>query len=204
VDWLVLMVLVPAVLVPLVLLFGFAGCGSFGVDSKPAPGTSVAAPFDLGATAVGETQIDLVWKHPSAGGVTFTVSLEGPTGVVDNHGSTMALTFSSKGLTPGTTYFYRVRASASGLQSASVGPASARTWIWTPAYDKALTGNDNNFAGDCLVQRIDKAALNYAGTVKKIRLTPETWSSTRSPSRPRPPPGRSATRRPTRGTRGRR
>lgn len=170
-DWLVLIVVVPAVLVPLVLLFGFSGCGSFGTDSKPPAATSLPKPFDLVATAVGETRIDLVWKHPSAGGVTFTVALQGPTGLVDNHGATTALTFQSTGLTPGTTYFYRVRASAGGVESDPSEPVSAKTWMWKTAYDRPLTDNDSNFAGDCLVQRIDTNVLDYAGAVKQVRLT---------------------------------
>lgn len=167
-EWLVLIVVVPAIIVPIVMLFGFAGCSSFGEDI-PTP----AAPFDLEATAVSETQIDLKWKHTSAGGVTFIVSFRGPDLVWnENYATVVEKSFSSKTLTEGLTYSYRVRATlGAGNDSGPSNEVTTRTWRWETAYNKPLTNNDGAFPGDCLVQRIDKVLLTYSGTVKKVRLT---------------------------------
>jgi len=131
------------------------------------------APFDLEATAVSEFRIDLTWKHNSVGGVKFIVSFRGPDLVWnENYATVTEKSFSSMNLTEGLTYSYRVRATlAPGNDSGPSNEVTTRTWRWETAYSKPLATNDGVFAGDCLVQRIDKALLAYSGTGKKVRLT---------------------------------
>lgn len=169
IEWAILVVLVPLVLVPVVLLLGFAGCEPFG-----APSESVDAPTNLVATAVGEDQIDLAWEHSSMGGVTFIVAEAGPDGIWnDNAATTTEKALSRKNLAAGVTFSYRVRArSSTGTESGTSNAAVARTFKWHTAYDKPLTDSDAVFQGDCLVQRLDRAVLvPWSGSVKRVRLT---------------------------------
>jgi len=170
IEWTILAVLVPLVIVPLVLLLGFAGCDPFEAAPPPPP-VPPDPPVDLVATAVGENDIVLEWTH--AGGVTFIVSVLDPDlGWQDNHGQTTDLVFTSPGRKADTLYFYRVRAVLpNGLESAGSNLAQARTWKWQTAYERALTASDAAFPGDCLVQRFDRTILAYTGTVRRLRLT---------------------------------
>ncbi len=171
-EWIILVVLVPAVIVPIVLLFGFAGCSSFGTETAPPP-SPPAGPFELVAKAVSETQIDLAWKHNSMGGVKFIVSFLGPDGVWnENYATVTEKSLPSASLSPGVSYSYRVRATlGSGNDSGPSNTATTRTWKWEEFYNKPPTDNEGAFPGDCLVQRIDKALLTYSGDAMKVRLT---------------------------------
>src|SRR5919107_1420885 len=114
-DWLLLIVLVPLVIVPIVLLYGFAGCGSFGTSPPP----PLEAPFDLVAKAVSTSQINLAWKHASSGGVSFIISFLGPEGSWNENYKTVtgAFTAESTSLAEGVFYSFRVRAAAGGVET---------------------------------------------------------------------------------------
>jgi len=87
----------------------------------------VPAPTNLTATAVSISQINLSWSGQS--GVTYywperATSASGP--FTQLTGTTVA-TCSSTGLSQGTTYYYRVRASTGGVYSGYSNIASAKT-----------------------------------------------------------------------------
>ena len=56
-EWLILFLLAPVIIVPIVLLFGFCGCGFTGHGRSP------SAPFNLKATAISDSAISLSWEH---------------------------------------------------------------------------------------------------------------------------------------------
>ena len=128
-DWLILLLLVPAIIVPIVLLCGFAGCaplaqacegdgdcpaGTRCVDGACVEGVLAgrrpSAPVDLGANAVSDSEIDLSWTNNELAVINFQVQraeededfapISEPTGQ----------TFQDTGLEEGTTYLYQVRA----------------------------------------------------------------------------------------------
>ena len=103
-EWLTLALLVPLVIVPIVLLFGFSGCdivfNLHVVALKPT--ITVAA-----ATSVSE--IHLEWTYDRAGSVKFEVlrtksNETTPTSFPDLTGNT----FDDVGLEEATSYLYRV------------------------------------------------------------------------------------------------
>jgi hypothetical protein len=67
-EWLILCLLVPAVVVPVVLLWGFVGC-SFQPGTSPPP----LAPQNLVATPTSVTEITLTWDNPNPSPVQFEV-----------------------------------------------------------------------------------------------------------------------------------
>jgi hypothetical protein len=183
-EWLFLLVVVPAVLVPAVLLWGFAGCGSFGEAPAPddgsqpvpppAPALRPAAPTNLAATPISTSRIDLTWAHPSAGGVRFVVSLQRTDGSWDEKYAGEATPITTKshsdvGLDEGKRYTYRVRA-------VGADPALPSDWSNPPVqqstfgrtFEQDLTG-ERQRANMCIVQRIEAARLSRGG--KRLMLT---------------------------------
>lgn len=132
-DWLILILLVPAVIVPIVLLWGFVGCDSFGSDDSP----SLAAPTNLRAKAEGANLIKLNWQYPSVGLVTFKIERVKDGESLPKIQDTLPGTLSfddTVDLTEGTTYFYKVRAkTSSGTESALSDGSSATTFPATPS-----------------------------------------------------------------------
>ena len=76
-EWFVLIFLVPLVLVPIVLLCGFAGCGIDTVASGTGPAPGVEAPSDLHAKATGVDTIELTWQNNTGGPTTFASCARG-------------------------------------------------------------------------------------------------------------------------------
>ena len=102
------------------------------VDSATTQAASnpVAAPTNLDATAVSSSQIDLVWTDNSANETEFV--LERDTSASFNAPQAVTLPanttgYQSTGLTPSTTYHYRVRARNATEQSQFSAPDSATT-----------------------------------------------------------------------------
>jgi hypothetical protein len=130
-DWLFLIFLVPLILVPIVLLCGFAGCGLDVVGT----GVFDAAPSNLNATAGGTDTINLSWKDNSVAASVFIVE-RGPPG-----GSLVPIKTGVKGVTSvdnppseGTTYLYDVRATAGvgGVPTAPSNIVMVTTFPATP------------------------------------------------------------------------
>jgi hypothetical protein len=99
--------------------------------------TGPAAPSGLSGTAASSTQIDLTWTDNSGDELGFRIerSLNGEIGwtQIAEVGSNVT-SYSDNGLTPGTTYYYRVRAYHAGGNSAysSVASASAGFQVFLP------------------------------------------------------------------------
>lgn len=136
-DWLILILGVPAILIPLVLLFGFAGCGPSGVfctDDSECPGDTVcfegscvspvdpplSAPENLAAIALDDHSVALTWTSDNPAGTIFQIERtpeDGeefeaiPPGDLDDV-SAAGATDRSRGLQEGVTFIYRVGAAS--------------------------------------------------------------------------------------------
>ena len=136
-DWLILILGVPAILIPLVLLFGFAGCGPSGVfctDNSECPGDTVcfegscvspvdpplSAPENLAAIALDDHSVALTWTSDNPAGTIFQIERtpeDGeefeaiPPGDLDDV-SAAGATDRSRGLQEGVTFIYRVGAAS--------------------------------------------------------------------------------------------
>ena len=166
-EWFLLIVLAPLLVGPIVLLFGFAGCG-FSV------GVGLATPTNLRATGTSTSTIDLAWDNPNTEPVTFEVdrTKEGestPQTTIPSATTTLVDT----GLQEATTYFYTVRAvevaNPAVKSSDSAPPASGRTIA--RAFLATLTTNDPGREGFTVVQRIEPARLLQSTLTGDI-LTP--------------------------------
>lgn len=190
-NWLVLILLAPLIIVPAVLLCGFAGCGLDVVGTAPLPVAQI--PNDLKATAVSQTEIDLEWNDLSGGIATYTIfrgaSDMTPDKIADGTKADPAnahMEYKDKGLPPGTTFFYRAQTVLAGNVSAKSNPAASATTFaepspppppppaWRTAYPVTpllLTQTGGNFAKATVVQRISSALLNPAAAGTKVRIT---------------------------------
>lgn len=139
-EWLLLALLAPLVVAPVVLLCGFAGCGSF----LPEPVSAPSPPTSLIADRTGDRTITLRWTHSdatakfniargeSSGSLTPVPALQGVTGTqVDD-----------VNLPEGTTFFYSIAAVdlngtsdafTSSEASATTRPAAPTGLVATPA-----------------------------------------------------------------------
>jgi hypothetical protein len=135
-EWILLVLLVPAVIVPVVLLFGFAGCAQLlGLDDVAYVTPHVEPPTDLKATPKSAHEIDLTWSHPDT--VNFDVyQVKGTTSPgnpkdesqdrVANDRTTKDYTAS--GLEANTEYTFMVTAVYPGVAREKSQDARARTF----------------------------------------------------------------------------
>ena len=93
------------------------------------PPTPPAAPTNLTATAAGQSEIDLSWTDTSANEDGFHIerSADGISFTPVGSRAANQNTYADTGLTPGTTYFYRVRAFNAGGESTNSNIAQATT-----------------------------------------------------------------------------
>lgn len=106
----------------------------FGSSWQSVGGTAVppTAPTGLTATAVSQTTINLAWADTASNETGFEVerSPDGSTGWMQIAApAANSVSFSSSGLTAGTTYYYRVRAVGTAGASAFSNVASATTQL---------------------------------------------------------------------------
>src|SRR4029077_18672365 len=115
-EWFGLIFLLPLILVPIVLLCGFVGCGIDDVATKV-----FLPPSNLVGTAVGEKRIDLTWQDNTGGGVDFSIE-RAPNGgsffpIGDTTSQPTKTVFTDQDplipliprLLEGTTFLYQVR-----------------------------------------------------------------------------------------------
>jgi hypothetical protein len=163
-EWLILLLVVPAILGPVVLLGGFAGCG-FEVW---VPGSPPSVATNLEAVGVSTTAIELTWVDGNMDPVTFQVERSGD-------GETFAPT-GAPGSTPsfvdtvaeGAAYFYRVRTTFTDHPDLSALSEEVRGSAFGATFTATLTTDQSGLAGWCLVQRIEPAALSRSGTRLRI------------------------------------
>ena len=111
-EWFILIFLVPLILVPIVLLCGFAGCSSFSTGDPVAPTAptpaKTTAPTNFTATANGTDEIALAWQHTSPI-AKFTVRRTAPDPKVLAK-DTLDHSVSDPGLNDGTDIYYDLTA----------------------------------------------------------------------------------------------
>jgi CSLREA domain-containing protein len=111
------------------------------VSSQPPPD-----PSGLGATAVSSSRIDLQWTDNATNETAYTVerSLDGSTNWTELTSTLPAdtTTYSDTGLSAGTTYYYRVKATNSAGSSNYTDTANATTSADTNVFSESWTGAD--------------------------------------------------------------
>jgi hypothetical protein len=159
IEWLMLVLLVPAVLVPFVLVFGFSGCSLL---FKP----GLSKPSNVSAIGAGDDRIRLEWTH-SGEGVTFEVTRVPDGGTTQTTISTPQTSLLDGGLNEGTTYFYQVVAVSGSMKSDPSDEVSASTF--RKAFDEALP-NSRPRTDECVVLRIKAIRLFGSGSPVQITL----------------------------------
>jgi hypothetical protein len=165
-EWLTLLLLIPAIVIPLVVLFGFSGC-SF------EPGTFVAppaAPVLISAVPGDETSITLTWVNPEMAPVEFEIERQPPFATPPAPVATT--TFTDRFLTAGAEFSYTVRArrTADGELSSPSSTAMARTFADAFNVDLTSGGAAVDFSADTLVQRFEPIALSRGGNVINVTM----------------------------------
>lgn len=170
-EWLILLLLVPAILVPVVLLYGFAGCSY----TPPRTGLSLSPPVNLTARAkIGTNAISLSWENTEPAAARYEIQrLTGSeiefTTIADQ---VTVETFVDAGLDARTRYFYQVRVIDADENSSSYSDLAADTTYET-AFDAATEVPNPQTAPPgvyCFVQRISASELLAAGDSVALKL----------------------------------
>jgi hypothetical protein len=140
-DWLILVLVTPLIIVAVVLLYGFAGCLP---DLAPLA-TPLQAPTDLHATAADTSLVKLVWQDNSGGTTKFKVVRdEAGSSATKTYEDLIGTTFNDTvDLQEGTSYFYTVRATLPGIESGPSNQDAATTFPAAPS-DVVATPQDVN------------------------------------------------------------
>src|SRR5262245_132926 len=178
-EWLILLLLVPAIVVPVVVLFGFAGCRQIlGIED---PILVVAEPRFPRVEFTGLNQIRLAWDYviPPPEPVTFDVEINAtdPSGQTIEEGITDTF-FEHTNLQEGKTFLYRVRAVRTSDHAASNWVPEPPLSATTLSFETILETTTNppsppagvNLAGGTIVQRIPGAIITRGGTLVRITL----------------------------------
>jgi hypothetical protein len=147
-DWLILAALVPAVLIPIVLLFGFCGCGRFGSDDGDQP--KPIAPTNLHAVlAFTKDGFVLTWTNNDADSEGSRIERRNsadPPGaspkLLDNDNAAAIYLDQKSGLTEGTTFTYQVRSNVTGKGLSDPSNTASSTLPPLPPTDLVATGVD--------------------------------------------------------------
>jgi hypothetical protein len=163
-EWLILCLLVPAIVVPLVLLWGFAGC-TFD------PQTKAGAPVGLGATPKIDA-IKLDWQPAGMNGGPFAIHRAKLPQSLELLGTATEPTFEDPTdvvppapLERGVTYRYQVFDTGGDVDSDGSDTVDAR-----PLAFAANVTDDQPLEGFCLITRIPAAQLKNSGEQVKIRV----------------------------------
>jgi len=170
-EWLLLLLLVPAIVVPVVLLVGFAGCDRvFGLQSFPPP----PPPILVSAEGKSGSIIHLIWTWTGDPQTlqAFHFVRTNPDGTETPFDAPASAfeTNDAMGLQLATTYGYRVQAVLNDGSSTDFSPAppapplSGTTLSLEPTFTQTLTSDGINWQGFTLVQRIEMNRLFRSGT----------------------------------------
>ena len=166
-EWLILLVLVAAIVVPVVLHVGFAGC-SFEHGQQ---GTTCVIDY---AVARGRESIRLAWRCDSTLGVRREFRrTKLPAETEERFFDAVSSPQDDNGLIPATSYRYQMReVSSDGEPSALSHPVDRTTLssVTFPADESPLSNADPNWEGYCLVQRIEGPWLSTSGVLVSLTL----------------------------------
>jgi hypothetical protein len=173
-EWLILLLLVPAVVVPVVLLVGFAGCDAVLGIGRFGPGIFLDTP--VGKT-VNRITLSWSWSDPAPQGFhverTNPDFSKTPLNVPDP--ATRSIDDHNNGLEPNTNYSYTVSVvqsdgSFNPTSTSAIGTTLAfeATFDETSTFEDPTKGQDlGGWADFTLVQRIEAAAL---GTISRTQV----------------------------------
>ena len=194
-NWFLLLFLIPLVLVPIVLLCGFAGCAQ--IADLGSASDFPPAPSNLIAKTAGASRISLSWKDNSGGTANFvllrsTFAPDGSGSLSQIGDELVGFFFIDTGLAEGTTFLYQVKAvDADGRHSLDGSNIAMATTFrttqpptWNTAFEVQLLTiseffDDKHFDNSCIVQRIDRAHLKFGGTRVRITLRSSMQSDVR-------------------------
>lgn len=168
-EWFILLLLVPAIVVPAVLLLGFAGCEfQHGVA---APSVTIDA-----ADGQNVSTIRLTW-HASFTAQRFWIARKkmGETGLPVTF-TTSASPFDDTGLEAATQYEYHVGGEEGDGTIIWSAAATGTTLPFETAFEQALTTDGPGWQGGTLILRIEPARLIRGGTA--VRITVQAHSMT--------------------------
>lgn len=169
VDWIVLLVLIPAIVVPVVLLYGFAGCSFDPRGAVPEP-AAPDPPVILAATPLDRTTIRVTWTNPNVEPVRFEIERTPPFTAAPPPDPVSP--FTDQALESGETYTYRVRAIRLADEEVSDFSEDATAVTYAEALNPSQNAGQNVQAvGDCVVQRIDPPALSRNGNLVQLVVT---------------------------------
>jgi hypothetical protein len=170
-EWLTLLLLFPAIVVPVALLVGFAGCDRvFGLTEVSPPPLIIDS-----ATGKDGTTITLIW-HSGGTPQSYQFERTDPVGNIANFDAPApAAPFDDTGLAPATSYRYRVRAiDTSGDPTDWSAPVTGTTLPFASTYAKTLTEDGSGWEGYTLVQRIE--AIHLSATGPHVRISVQASS----------------------------
>jgi hypothetical protein len=162
-EWLILLLLVPAIVVPVVLFFGFAGC-SF--DLPPGPSLFINS---IEPTALKTLTVE--WTDTDPGGVGFEIhrtKVSDKTSTVRTVEDPSLRSIIDDGLEPATQYSYTVRRilkdspESEAVTGTTLGPALL--------FPPQLLAQEIGREGFTIVQRIEPVKLKAGGNRVAISL----------------------------------
>lgn len=173
-EWYMLFLLVPLIVVPVVLLYGYAGCHwVFGLDEiKP------RTPTNVEAEGISVDSIKITWVNSQGYPSKFRIYRVTP-GAEDTF-ETELNEYIDSGLLPNAEHTYEVTAAPKDNPAEETPPServTARTLDYEPAFNATLTTDQAGLGGFCIVQRIEPVRLFRGGTKVRLVLQGSTTGS---------------------------
>ncbi|HSI63147.1 MAG TPA: fibronectin type III domain-containing protein [Candidatus Saccharimonadia bacterium] len=171
-EWLFLLLLVPVIVIPVVLLSGYAGCHLvFGLDEiRP------RTPTDVEAEGISVDSIRITWVNSQGFPSVFKIFRITP-GAEAEFETEETEFVDNLNLSPNTEYTYEVLARNKdnpAEETPRSESATGRTLDFEPAFSATLTTDQAGLGGFCIVQRIEPVRLFRSGTKVRIVLQGST------------------------------